>query len=111
MLDQTFTNSDPAALDNIGDLSSPRAAELLGWRALDWLPYSDDVLSQTLQGGSPLRVVVELQNGPHHHFVVVTGQVWDPATGRCRFTISDPGHPERIYLDAYTTFHTIRRYE
>ena len=111
VLDQTFTNSDPVALNDVGDFDSVRGAIILGWHALDRLPYSEDVLSQTLQGSSPPRVVVEVQNGPHHHFVVVTGQEWDPATGRCRFTISDPGHSERIYLDAYTTFHTIRRFE
>jgi len=36
------------------------------------------------------------------HYVLVTGQQYDPVLQKCRFTIDDPAHANHTFLDQYT---------
>jgi|GEM_PF-3089620 hypothetical protein len=111
VLNRTFTDSDPAAISETGALDSVQAARLVGWTALERVAYSEGNLEASLNADVSLRVIVEVQNGLNHHFVVVTGEEWDSITGRCRFTIEDPGYRNKKYLDEYTNCLSIRRFE
>ena len=49
--------------------------------------------------------------GTKSHFVVVTGQVYDPVTNQCRFTIADPANNcVKAYLDDYPCVKSTRRF-
>jgi len=52
-------------------------------------------------GGSDFVIAVVSDNG-HEHFVVITGQRFNPATNLCDFTIADPAsYPQNTFLSQY----------
>jgi hypothetical protein len=108
--DKILTDSDPPGVLPTGDLLPDNAADALGYTALDPVTYSDSNLAELMQNNSTERFIVQLQHGANSHFVVITGEVYDPVAGKCRFTISDPGPNNYQYLDQYgqTNLQTIR---
>jgi hypothetical protein len=54
------------------------------------------------------NVLTELSNGNLAiHYILVTGQQYDPNTQRCRFTVLDPQDQSAQYLDDTTRYPTI----
>lgn len=138
LLEVLFDNQVPSLFDKKGKLIDPdAAANLIGFN-YEYDPLgndfnmsgSDTINDNQILGDNVCQsgtfVIVEVSNivwisaslaQLKSHFVLVTGKKFDPAIGKCRFTIDDPASanpqggdfsPKHVFLDEYDRFVSAR---
>lgn len=97
------------AFDANAGLSLKKAGLWSGYDVDTPLPAStsqEDIIQVICEGDHMIAEVESLNSKPgdqpHSHFVLVTGEVFDFASGKCRFTINDPAcNNAQVFLDKF----------